>query len=205
MLWKRKKIELYDQAKSDYEEALTRCYGYENLTLALCSFSRFMGFNPEDFPTPQDTQWTSEQGEFGGVVHEPPGCNRHIRCDLQLGRQRRAGDLGHFVLTHVNSVNTTNKPIRREEQELYLQAALYDDPPVFHDALLHNLRDAAISGFRFIHLELLCTKPSDRDVASAAAMVRERGYGPHRRILHLKMWPQVELGNAPAWARRLPY
>ena len=52
MLWKRNKIEPYDQAKNDYEEALRRCYGYKNLTLALCSFSGFTGFNPEDFHSP---------------------------------------------------------------------------------------------------------------------------------------------------------
>jgi hypothetical protein len=109
--------------------------------------------------------------------------------------------VGYLVLTTTNWEALKNGRIKEEKLDLFLHVQLLVTAQ-FRLCLFDGLRDAALSGFRFMHLGLGCTKSTDEDVTTAMAKIREEGSGPTRDILQLKMWPKVELQNSPAWARQ---
>jgi hypothetical protein len=99
-------------------------------------------------------------------------------------------------------MSMVNDKTRREEQPLELSVTLRDPTSMLKESLIDGLRDAALSGFRFMHVELECVETTSEELEKAMSDMRERGYATMRNIRAVKMWPKIELQNAPAWARR---
>ncbi len=72
---------------------------------------------------------------------------------------------------------------------------------LYRAALLDNLRDAALSAAQFVHMGVGLLPPQGGGDGAMADM-HEKGYGPRREITELKMWPRIELPQAPEWARK---
>ena len=201
LFFKRNKTQTppFDKAKSQYEWVIKRCYDSESVTLALCSFRHFTGFNWEHGFEPQRVDLVNDNFEIGGVIDEFGPRERHVRCSGRVSDSADPdGYVGGLTLTHMG---TNNPKKRREEQELELRFGLCDPTGKYRTALQSNLRDAALSGYQFIHVELVCEPPTQESLADAMAKMRERGDGPRRKIVSLKMWPSIELPDAPNWAR----
>ncbi|HTV29817.1 MAG TPA: hypothetical protein VMF32_18760 [Xanthobacteraceae bacterium] len=186
--------EAWDQAKYEYEAAIQRCYQWKKVTLALCSVQKFLAFNFKRKP------FVETDYKFRGVVYEQGKFETHVQCEVEILPASTPEDhIGGFVLTHMSTVNDKT---RREEQPLELSVTLRDSTSMLKASLIDGLRDAALSGFRFMHVELECVEITSEELEKAMSDMREQGYAAMRDILAVKMWPKIELQNAPAWARR---
>ncbi len=189
----------WDQTKYEYEEAIQRCY-QRRVTLALCSFEKFLAFNFEHPSDIERTPFVESDLKFRGVVHEQGQFERPVLCEVEVLPKSISEDyIGSFVITHMGS---TNDKKRLEENSLKLLVTLRDPTSMLKAHLIDGLRDAALSGFRFMHVELECQEPTNQGLEKVLSDMRERGYYAFRDILSVKMWPKIELQHAPAWARR---
>jgi hypothetical protein len=198
---KRNKTETppFDEAKSQYEWVIKSCYNFKSVTVALCSFKHFTGFNLERSFERQHVDLVNDYFKIGGVIHEFGPRESDVRCSGDVSDSADPdGHVGGLTLTHMK----TNEPkTRHEEQELELHFWLCDPTGKYQTALQSKLRDTALSGYQFTHVELVCEPPTPESLADAMAKMRESGCGPDRKIVSLKMWPSIELPNAPTWAR----
>jgi hypothetical protein len=191
-----------DQAKYEYEAAIQRCYQWKVVTLAMCSFQNFLAFNFKYSVDSERKPLLQTDHKFRGVVHEQGQGQfaTHVPCEVEILPASMPEDyIGGLVLTHTSTVNDKT---RREKQPLELSVTFNDPTSMLKTALIDGLRDAALSGFRFIHVELECRETTNEELEKALSDMRERGYAAKRDILSVKMWPKMELQNAPAWARR---
>jgi hypothetical protein len=62
------------------------------------------------------------------------------------------------------------------------------------------MRDAAISGKTFLHVELRELTIDPEETKSPLDLMIERGYGPHCAFKEFALWPEITLQNAPSWA-----
>jgi len=196
----------WNQAK--YEEAVRRCYEWKAVTLALCGFQKFKAFNfcgsslqNEGKPSVEDNL------QFWGVVHEEDQFSRHVRCEVKIQPAAVPGAvvgeyIGWFVLTHISMPRVPRDKTPREEQALLLDVKLLDPTSVLKTSLIDGLRDAALSGFRFMHIELECPESTNEELDKALSDIRAQGYAYSRNILAVKMWPKIELQSAPKWSRQ---
>ena len=77
-----------------------------------------------------------------------------------------------------------------------LDVKIYDPEKKYRYVTYDAMRDAAISGNRFFHLEI---ETDCVDETEAIRSMGEKGYGPQLRIHHLRMFPEIILPNAPTW------
>jgi hypothetical protein len=212
MLWNRKPKEFpFEEVKAAYESDIKRCYGDATVTVALSRFSGFMGFNlgrsMVGDRADSDAEVVSSDHEMRGIVHEFSALERHIACKIRFADSSRDdGSIGWMNLCHISLSNrlTKKRESRPEEHGLLLEIVLYDAGAKYREALVSNLRDAALSGFRFMHVAVGSDKVSEENFSLAMSELRERGYGPTRQIRNLKLWPTLELQNAPKWAQMSP-
>jgi hypothetical protein len=108
------------------------------------------------------------------------------------------GYIGQLVLGRIDMAGDQT-PF--EDQALQLEVTLYDPTSMLKTTLIDSLRDAALSGLRFMHMGLECPESTDEQSEKALSDMRARGYAPVRQILAVKMWPKLELQNAPKWAQ----
>jgi hypothetical protein len=184
-----------------YKQVIERCYRWETVGLALCSSTKFVGFNFHyDIEAPKEecTPILEDTFQMHGVVHEFGSHELHISCEVEIYNSERADTLGWLALTFADLETDKNE----EERSLFLQVKLFDFTLKLRSYLFEGLRDAALSGFRFMHVGLGCDKPTEQDVTIAMSKMCEHGYGPTREIRQIKMWPKVELQNSPQWARQ---
>jgi len=190
----------WDQAKFEYEEAIQRCYRWNGVTLALCSFEKFQAFNFSYYGNDQRRPFIEGDTTFRGVVHEQFYNETHVLCEVMLQEASDGDDyIGSFRLTHTD---IALQKARREEQPLELIVTLNDPTRKLKECLVEGLRDAALSGLRFMHIDLACREPTNQELDKALSDMRQKGYAASRDIISVKMWPKIELQNAPAWARR---
>ena len=193
---------VWDQAKSEYEEAIQRCYKWKSVPLALCGFQKFSAFNYKYRDEDARKPYIEDESKFYGVVHEKYRAVKHVRCEVEVMSASVIDDsMGHFVLTHTFS-GTNEDKTRPEEQNLELEVSLWHPDSILKASLIDGLRNAALSGLRFMHIELICAELTDEQLERAITDMREKGYGPRRDVLAVKMWPKIELENSPQWARR---
>ena len=102
------------------------------------------------------------------------------------------GIIGQCVLTF----ETLSERERIEDRPLTLEVKLHDPERKYRHIAYNAMRDAAISGNRFMHLEI---KTDRVDETEAIRSLQEKGYGPPQRIYHLRFFPQIILPNAPSW------
>lgn len=190
----------WDQAKYDYEEAIERCYRWQSVTLALCSFEKFLAFNFKYVSESERKPFVETDIRFRGVVHQLGQFEKHVLCEVEVLPARISEDyIGEFWLEHTGGVNDKT---RREEQSLELSVTLGDPTSMLKAALIDGLRDHALSRSRFMHIELECKESMNQGLEKALSDMRERGYAAKRDILSVKMRPKIELPHTPAWARR---
>jgi hypothetical protein len=192
MFWRKPKS-AWDQKKSDYESAIRTVYTYERITLALARIKYFVGYNVSLGPGERVLESPSDF-QLAGVVHENWSTEFHVPCDLEFyDADVRDGVMGRCVLTHCD---TPKKGERIEERPMMLDVKIYDPGKKYRYIAYDAMRDAAISGNRFFHIEI---KTDCVDEAEAVRTMREKGYGPELRIFHLRMFPEIILPNAPTW------
>lgn len=192
--------EAWDQEKYEYEDAIRRCYQWKRVTLALCGFQKFLAFNLNYHAESERTPFVETDLKFRGVVHEQGQFEKHVLCEVEVLPANISEDnIGGFHLTHLSMPNDKR---RCEEQPLELGVSLSDPTSMLKATLIDGLRDAALSGFRFMHVELECKESTNQELEKALSDMRERGYAAHRDVLSAKMWPKIELQHAPAWARQ---
>ena len=97
------------------------------------------------------------------------------------------------------------KKRRREEQPFVVEVKIFDPTEILTATLIDALRDAALSGFRFIEVGLECHKTSKEDLDKAFSDMRNQGYAAPRNILSVRVWRKLELQNSPSWARRVDW
>jgi hypothetical protein len=202
--------EPWNKAKCEYEEAILRCYKWETVGLAICGFRKFSAFNfirrLEGERKPFVDSFPDCSLKLWGVVHEESQTSRHVRCEVDIVHTTRAEEFaGIFYLTHLLADEKThplaNDKKRPEDRAMELKVILHDPTSMLKATLIDSLRDAALSGFRFMHIALECPETSSEDCDKALADMPTLDYAPHRQILTVKMWPKIELQNAPKWAR----
>jgi hypothetical protein len=192
----------WDQAKSEYEGAIQRCYKWKIVPLALCGFQKFSAFNFKYRDEDPREPYIESDLKFYGVVHERSKFERHVQCEVEILNAPTTDDaIGYLALTHTSSGAHEDKS-RPEEKNLELEVSLRDPGSTLKTSLIEGLRDAALSGLRFMRIELVCAEPTSEELDKAITDMREKGYGPRRDILAVKMWPSIELENSPQWARR---
>ena len=190
----------WDQAKYEYEAGIQRCYQWKRVTLALCSFENFLAFNFKYSSESERKPFVETDFIFRGVVHEEGQFETHVRCAVKILPASIPQDyIGEFALGHVGMGNDKT---RAEERSLELAVTLSDPTSMLKSSLIGGLRDAALSGFRFIHVALECQEPTKQELEKALSDMREKGYTAKRNILSVMMWPKIELQHAPAWARQ---
>jgi hypothetical protein len=198
----RSKRPAFDEARAHYGKDITRCYGAPALELALCGMEHFLGFNLAAQPGEQPTEVVRDRYVAHGVVHEPFANYRHLACRLHFSDERGDdGFIGHFYLTRKRAQEFEPDVIRVEDAELEVIGSIKDANATYRSALIDCMRDAALSGFQFIHMEVGCAPPAD-SYETIMSQMGERGYASSRRITGLKMWPKIELVKAPPWARK---
>jgi hypothetical protein len=194
-----------ERNKFEYESAVSKCYKFDRVTLALNGLNFTSGFNVEAGVVNR-TYHEVYDDDFvmHGILAEYRQNERRVRCSLKL--LDSANDcqeiIGEVSLTHGHFNEAEFAAADRDQRDLLLLAFL-NDPTKKYRMLLHTyLRDAAISGFRFMHVALDCT-PSEKDEEerSPVEQLREDGYGPVRRIKALRTTPTLILPNTPIWAR----
>lgn len=192
--------ESWNQAKYEYEEAIRRCYQSNSVTLALCAFRRFLAFNFTYSNEEERKPFAEADFKLRGVVHEVGQFSKHIRCEVEILPARVfEGYIGECVLTHESMPGDKTPP---EGKELQLDVTLRDPTGMLRTSLIDGLRDAALSGLRFMYLQLECPEATNGEFEKALSDMRAKGYASKRGILAIKMWPTIELRNAPGWARR---
>ena len=192
--------ETWDQAKYDYEEAVQRCYRWRGVTLALCEFRKFVAFNFEYGFKKERQPFREDDWQFSGVVHEQGQDAKHVRCEVKiLPGVDGDGYIGSFILTHIGLLGDKTP---REQQALLLDVTLHDPASVLKTSLIDGLRDAALSGLQFMHIDLECPESTNEEWETALAQIRAQGYACMRKVLSIKMWPKIELQNSPKWSRR---
>jgi hypothetical protein len=190
----------WDQAKYEYEKAIQVCYKWKSVTLALCSSQKFLAFNFRYSFESERKPFVETDLKFGGVVHARGFPERNVLCEVDVLPESNSGDyIGGFHLTHMGMDDDKK---RREEQPIQLGVTLRDPTSMLKASLIDGLRDAALSGFRFMHIELECQEPTDQELEKALSDMRERGFTAARLVHSVKMWPKIELEHAPEWARR---
>ena len=97
------------------------------------------------------------------------------------------------MCTHIRTLSERE---RIEDRPLTLEVKLHDPERKYRHIAYNAMRDAAISGNRFMHLEI---KTDRVDETEAIRSLQEKGYGPPQRIYHLRFFPQIILPNAPSW------
>jgi hypothetical protein len=195
--------EPWNQARADYEEAVQRCYKWKTVTLALSGFQKFLAFNFTYGREDERKPVIEDDFQFWGVVHELDQLSKHVRCEVKILPAAKpapvlADHIGSFVLTHF-SMPRDKTPC--EDQPLLLDVTLHDATSMWKTSLIDALRDAALSGFRFMRIELQCPESTNEECERALAEMRAQGYAYSRNILAVKMWPKIELQNAPKWSR----
>jgi hypothetical protein len=192
--------EAWNQAKADYEEAVRRCYNWKTVTLALCGFGKFVALNLECGLNKERKSVVEDDCKFWGVVHEQDKFSKHVRCEVKLLSAVVVDEyIGHFHLTHIDMPKAKTS---RDEQALQLDVMLRDPTTMLKMSLIDGLRDAALSGFRFMHIQLECQDSTNEECEKALSDMRAQGCAYSRDILAVKTWPKIELQNAPEWSRR---
>jgi len=213
MFWRRKigPVPL-DKARAGYEREVRRCYGSSGMiTLAICWSKGFEKFEARPIELGQSNldlpEATYETQEMGGVVHERFAHERHLPCSICFrGPSEELGSLGNFHLTEVDWDyspwrSAGQGEVQQGDRCLALKVFLADPKQQLRKALVAALRDAAVSGFRFIHATVGYGILTAEELAQAISDTREHGYGPNRRILNLSIWRSLKLKNSPGWAR----
>lgn len=191
--------ETWNQTKYEYDEAVRRCYKWKTVTLALSGFQKFLAFNYPYGLKNERQPFVEDDVKFWGVVHERGQFSKHVRCEVKILPADAVDDyIGWIVLTHI-SMKRDNAP--PEENALQLDVTLHDPISVLKTSLIDSLRDGALSGFRFMHIQLECPESTDEECEKALADIRAQGYAASRKILAVKIWPKIELQNAPKWAQ----
>jgi hypothetical protein len=191
MFWRKQKP-AWDQKNVDFHFAIRNVYEYGLIRLALARASYFVGHNV----TVGEKALETTTFDFTGVVHEEGLQESHISCDVEFNDAPvDNGAIGQCVLSELSSHGPSNRE-RIEKRPLMLQVTLFDPDRTCRLFAYNAMRDAAISGKRFMHLEI---KTDRVDEAEAIRSLREKGYGPPQRIHHLRFFSEIILPNAPSW------
>jgi hypothetical protein len=190
---------LWNRAKFEYEEAIERCYKWKSVGLAVCGFRRFSAFNFIQSQLEGERKaFIDADFQLWGVVHEKSSSSKHVQCEVKIYPTTVVEDsIGWFVLAEGLSGDKTPP----ENRAMQLNVTLLDPTSMLKTTLIDGLRDAALSSFRFMHIGLECPESTKEQSEKALSDMRAQGYASSRQILSVKMWPKLELQNAPKWAR----
>ena len=123
---------------------------FGRIRLALARASYFVGYNVTTAPGEKALESATEFN-FAGVLHEEGSGGSHVPCDVEFNDARADdGIMGQCVLTF----ETLSQRERIEERPLTLEVKIYDTERKYRHIAYDAMRDAAISGNRFMHLEI---------------------------------------------------
>ena len=189
------KQELREQAiirKSEHQSALESIYKSRAITLAIAkmSYRRNFNFYSDDRSKRKETS----DLVMIGVVHEPYRGAKRVYCQIEFINQNpEYGFVGSCTLTHLGIDE------RREsyQRAMMLQVFVWDADARWRHAAYDCLQEAAVSQDRFCHFRI---STELANVDEAAALMRERGYGPTLKLREFTLWPTIVLPNTPSWA-----
>jgi len=189
------KQELKEQAiirKAEHQCALEYIYKRRDITLAVAKMGRFRSF---DFYRDDRSGPKPETSDFVmiGVVGEPYRGAKRVYCQIGFIRKKPENEfVGSCTLAHLGLDE------RRDsyERAMMLQVLVWDADGRWRNAASECLRDAAISHNRFCRFRI---NTGVANVDAAAALMRERGYGPTLKLREFALWPTTMLPNTPSW------
>jgi hypothetical protein len=138
-----------------------------------------------------------------GIVGGWIGESAQVPVQLEVVPQvPRAGEveIGGYSLTHRGFTATEGDKLKACKRPMQLDITLYDPEKLYESALRDAMRDAAISGQRFLHVELRELTIDPEETKSPLDLMIERGYGPYCGFKEVALWPEITLRNAPSWA-----
>ena len=133
-----------------------------------------MAFNFEYDLKNERKPFVEDDFQFWGVVHEKDQFSRHVRCEVKSQSAAAPGAvvgeyIGWLVLTHISMPRDNTL---REEQALLLDVTLLDPTSMLKTSLIDGLRDAALSGSRFMHIQLECPESTNEELDKALSDIR---------------------------------
>jgi len=202
---------------STYEFKVNRCYPSHNkqnrsenssifpaLHLEFFRLTRCNRFNSKKVITfTEERDCLRECGfQLDGFVTGCVGETRQVPVQLQVEPAPRdeGEEIGGYGLTHVGSNYSWGDKLKACERPILLKITLYDPQKLYAPALRDAMRDAAISGKTFLHVELRELTIDPEETKSPLDLMIERGYGPHCAFKEFALWPEITLQNAPSWA-----
>jgi hypothetical protein len=179
------------------------------VALARSEAKERIGFRPALAGGPPSDTVTRETDatEFFGVVHEHSGGGnyRHqlfepfqkwIRTTVVVSPgQAQHPRLGYALL----AATPAKTDVAILNRQLHLEVVLHGNGTELLALLRDALRDAAISGNQFMHLQVDFEEVAADD---AVASFRDTGKAPQLNVTSVMCWPTITLPKAPPWAWR---
>ena len=199
MFSKRPQSTAVDKLKA-YHLAVERCYPKrQSVSIEFFRLSCFNGFNSERGLPPERKYLFEDAFELEGVVGGWVGESSQVPVLLTVhgtsDRFMQNASIGSYCLNHYGPEggDLLEKPLR-------LDVSLSDPKRFYQSCLRDAMRDAAVSGKGFLHVEIHGLTPDPEETKSPSDLIQERGYGPAWSFNELKVWPAIFLSNAPQWA-----
>ncbi len=198
MLWFKKKTEKL--IRYDSEPDIRLILQMKTITLALAEMTIDVEFGINEKSSNKVKiiagDILSRRG-FIGVVHHRVYCDAMICARLKLKkREAKSPYIGKAEFYSCKDLKYLKYPIF--ERQLFVIAEIDDEHGEILDSLKEALRDAAISGYRFVHCAL---QLEEMDVDSVVAEMKEKGSFVVS-IKSISYAHQITLPNAPVWSWR---
>jgi hypothetical protein len=187
----------------DFEQAVSKIYKYDRITLALAEIAYFEGYN---FKREGVDLSQPDHHALVGVVHEYDSqYDVRISCEVAFSSGSYSGgsrdnEIGWCVLSSGPESRFRNAPALPQRNKHSLEVHIGDPGLQCWSRLWAGFQAAAASQLRFMHVELVTACAATMEAASRE--IEEKGYGPTKAVTAIKMWPKIVLPNAPQWALR---
>jgi hypothetical protein len=201
-----------EKARADkiraYELAVSRCYppalgparATEKRLVLEIQFFRLRCFN--ELSRKRDR---GDSFKLDGIVVGSISESVHVPVQLEVVGEAAmtspGSAIGGYQLNHYGYTKPGGHGGAPEDRPMRLDMHLHDPEKLYQATLRDAMRDAAISGHRFLYAEvryLATTKPEE--TKSPLDLMNERGYGPCYTFNDLALWPEINLPNAHPWA-----
>jgi hypothetical protein len=182
--------------RREYEYAIERVYAHKRIDLAIAGMCYYDAYSFRKDVLGNKVR-VPDNFNMSGVVHEPFDGLKRIICKIEFfDREPEQEIIGFCALSH-SIEDERQKP---ETRKLFLQVSIWDASREWWKKSYNALRDAAISGNRFLHFGI---EKETADKAVALTQIRGSGCGPSLKLHEFAMWPTIILPKAPDWALKL--
>ncbi len=196
-----------ERERRHFEHELRRILQNRRLTLALARMTREKQFTFKNEmgggPDTEILRRPRSALEFFGVVHEESGraewqkLGKWIHATLMVGGRMQSPNLGWATFSARAASRDDEVPAHRLNRQLSFEVVIGDDQDEIQTALVDALRDKAISGDPFIHVEIELAQ-LDADGA-LRELVEGKGY-VETQVRSLSLVHEITLHRASTWA-----